>query len=298
MELKTLRYFLTVAQTKNITHAAELLNMSQPPLSKQMHDLEEELGVQLFLRGKRRLSLTPEGELLQRRAQHILELEDKVRQEIKSMRNAMSGQLSLGMVEGYAPYIAAEWIAGFREEYPLVTYNLWNGSGDDVLDRLNKGLVDLAIIAAPYNTELLEGLHAGGEPWVAMLPVDHPLARLPGDTLPLAALVGEPLIVPSRKSRIQAIRKWFGQIGAEPNILCETSNYIDAAALTQNRVGISIFPQTTRADGKVLVAKVIVEPSRSVEYLLVWNKGQRLTGLAEEFLNYVQDCLEEHSRPE
>lgn len=293
MELRTLRYFTVVAQELNITRAAEKLNMSQPPLSNQIKGLEEELGAQLLIRGKRHLELTEEGALLLRRALQIQELADKTRQEIASLREGMTGTVYLSMVEGRAPFLAAKWIAGFREEFPRVRYNLWNGSSDDVLDRLRKGLADLAVIAAPYDTEHLEGFPVGREPWAAMLHPDHPLALRPGDTIPLSSLVGEPLIVPSRKSRVEAIRRWFGEIGAEPRILCEMSNYMDAAALTSQGVGVSIFPQTTGISNGLVVSKVVTQPARQAEYILVWNKGQAPSGLTREFIRYVQDCLEE-----
>ena len=291
MELRTLHYFTVVAQEMNITRAAEKLNMSQPPLSNQIKALEEELGVQLFLRGKRRLELTEEGGLLLRRAVQIQELADKTRQEIASLREGMTGVIYLSMVEGRAPFLAARWIAGFREEFPLVRYNLWNGSSDDVLDRLHKGLADLAVIAAPYDTEHLEGFPVGREPWIAMLHPDHPLAQTVGDTIPLSSLAGEPLIVPSRKSRMDAIRRWFGEVGAEPHILCEMSNYMDAAALTSQGVGISIFPQTVDVSNGLVVSKVVVQPSRQVEYILVWNRGQPPSGLTREFIHFVQENL-------
>ena len=293
MELRTLRYFTVVARELNITRAAEKLNMSQPPLSNQIKALEEELGVQLFIRGKRHLELTEEGALLLRRAVQMQELADKTRQELASLREGMTGTIYLSMVEGRAPFLAAQWIAGFREEFPLVRYNLWNGSSDDVLDRLRKGLADLAVIAAPYDTEHLEGFPVGQEPWAAMLHPDHPLAKEPGDTIPLSSLVGEPLIVPSRKSRIESIRRWFGEIGAEPQILCEMSNYMDAAALSSQGVGVSIFPQTLGVSNGLVVSKVVTQPARQAEYILVWNKGQAPTGLTREFIHYVQDCLEE-----
>ena len=293
MELRTLRYFTVVARELNITRAAEKLNMSQPPLSNQIKALEEELGVQLFIRGKRHLELTEEGALLLRRAVQMQELADKTRQELASLREGMTGTIYLSMVEGRAPFLAAQWIAGFREEFPLVRYNLWNGSSDDVLDRLRKGLADLAVIAAPYDTEHLEGFPVGREPWAAMLHPDHPLAKEPGDTIPLSSLVGEPLIVPSRKSRIESIRRWFGEIGAEPQILCEMSNYMDAAALSSQGVGVSIFPQTVGVSNGLVVSKVVTQPARQAEYILVWNKGQAPTGLTREFIHYVQDCLEE-----
>ena len=278
MELRTLRYFTVVARELNITRAAEKLNMSQPPLSNQIKALEEELGVQLFIRGKRHLELTEEGALLLRRAVQMQELADKTRQELASLREGMTGTIYLSMVEGRAPFLAAQWIAGFREEFPLVRYNLWNGSSDDVLDRLRKGLADLAVIAAPYDTEHLEGFPVGQEPWAAMLHPDHPLAKEPGDTIPLSSLVGEPLIVPSRKSRIESIRRWFGEIGAEPQILCEMSNYMDAAALSSQGVGVSIFPQTVGVSNGLVVSKVVTQPARQAEYILVWNKGQAPTG--------------------
>ena len=292
MELRTLRYFTVVARELNITRAAEKLNMSQPPLSNQIKALEEELRVQLFIRGKRHLELTEEGALLLRRAVQMQELADKTRQELASLREGMTGTIYLSMVEGRAPFLAAQWIAGFREEFPLVRYNLWNGSSDDVLDRLRKGLADLAVIAAPYDTEHLEGFPVGQEPWAAMLHPDHPLAKEPGDTIPLSSLVGEPLIVPSRKSRIESIRRWFGEIGAEPQILCEMSNYMDAAALSSQGVGVSIFPQTVGVSNGLVVSKVVTQPARQAEYILVWNKGQSPSGLTKEFIHYIQDCLE------
>lgn len=291
MELRTLHYFTVVAQELNITRAAEKLNMSQPPLSNQIKALEEELGVQLFIRGKRHLELTEEGGLLLRRAVQIQELADKTRQEIASLREGMTGVIYLSMVEGRAPFLAARWIAGFQEEFPLVRYNLWNGSSDDVLDRLHKGLADLAVIAAPYDTEHLEGFPVGREPWIAMLHPDHPLAQTVGDTIPLSSLAGEPLIVPSRKSRMDAIRRWFGEVGAEPHILCEMSNYMDAAALTSQGVGISIFPQTVDVSNGLVVSKVVIQPSRQVEYILVWNRGQPPSGLTREFIHFVQENL-------
>lgn len=293
MELRTLRYFIVVAQELNITRAAQKLNMSQPPLSHQIQQLEQELDTPLFVRGKRHLQLTEEGEVLLRRACQLLELAEKTTQEIRERKNGMSGTIYLSQVEGRAPYLSARWIAGFRDEFPMVCYNLWNGSSDDVLDRLKKGLADLAVIAAPYDTEHLEGISVGREPWVAIIPRKNPLSRYHGEQIPLKCLIGQPLIVPSRKSRVQAIRQWFAGIGAEPSILCETSNYIDAVALSEQGVGISIFPQTTYTPNDLVVSKPIVQPALEAEYVLAWSKEQPPSGLAQEFINYVRDFLEE-----
>jgi len=295
MDLRTLRYFVVTAEELNITHAAERLSISQPPLSNQIKALEEELGVVLFIRGKRRLKLTEAGALLYRRAVQLLELAERTRQEIGSMEG-LSGTLNFGLVEGRAPFLLARWIAGFQEEFPNVRYCLWNGSGDDVLDRVYHGLADLAVVAAPYDTEHLEGFPVGREPWVAILSRSNPLAQEPGEFLPLKKLVGQPLIVPSRASRINAIIRWFEEIGAEPTILCEMSNYLDAEALAEQDVGVCIFPQTTYTPNNLLVKKVITQSERQVEYALVWNKRQHNSELVTEFINYVRDCLDEETR--
>ena len=116
MDLRSLHYFTVVAEELNITRAAERLNMSQPPLSNQIKGLEEELGVQLFIRGKRHLTMTEAGALLYRRAKQLLELSEQTQQEIRSI-DGLSGDLNISLVEGRAPYLLARWIAGFRSEY-------------------------------------------------------------------------------------------------------------------------------------------------------------------------------------
>ncbi|MCI2049042.1 MAG: LysR family transcriptional regulator [Lachnospiraceae bacterium] len=289
MDFRSLQYFTMVAEELNFSRAAEKLNMSQPPLSNQIKQLEEDLGVQLFIRGKRHLKLTEAGNLLLRRSRQILALSGKTREELYSLGNEFSGRICLGMVEGMAPYLAAGWIAGFRKAFPRVTYELWNGSSDDVIDQLKRGLVDIAVIAAPYDHEHLDGIEVGVEPWVAIIPKSHQLATVPGDTIPLASLIGEPLIIPKRPSRRVAIEQWFEGIGAEPNILCALANYVDAAALAEENAGISIFPQSRPSFNPAVVCKVITNPAKIARYILVWNKEQPPTGLALEFINFVRN---------
>ncbi|MBQ4233869.1 MAG: LysR family transcriptional regulator, partial [Firmicutes bacterium] len=128
MDLRTLRYFVVTAEELNITRAAKLLNMSQPPLSSQIKSLEDELGTTLFIRGRRQLTLTEPGQLLYRRAKEILSLSDKARDEIISMEKGLAGTISLGLVEGMAPDIAAGWISGFLQIHPQVRFRILDGS--------------------------------------------------------------------------------------------------------------------------------------------------------------------------
>ena len=289
MDLRTLKYFTVVAEELNITHAAERLCMSQPPMSNQMKALEEELGVKLFIRGKRQLQLTDAGRLLLLRATQILDMTDKAQHEVMSLEGGMSGTINLGIVEGRAPFLIARWISGFKEEFPKVKYSMWNGSSDDVLDRLRQGLVDLAVIAAPYDTEHLEGITVGRGPWVAIMSRTNELAQIPGDEIPLQSLAGKPLIVPSRPSRIDAIRAWFAEADAEPNIICTLSNYLDAVAMSELDIGITIFPRTTYTPNDLLVTKIITEPARQIEYVLVRMKNREPSELMTEFINFVRD---------
>ena len=295
MDLRALRYFMVAAEELNITRAAERLNMSQPPLSSQIHSLEEELGVQLFIRGKRHLTITEAGSHLYRRAKQILELTDHTRQELQSM-DGLSGNLNISLVEGRAPFFLARWISGFRSEFPHVAIHMWNGDGDEAMERLHRGLADLSLIALPYNAELFDGITVGREPWVAMMSIHHPLAKEEGEFLPLKKLVGQPLYIPRRRSRIEAVRAWFQELEAEPMIAGDLSSYIDTVALAEQNAGICIYPMTTYNESDLIVKKIITESARQVGYALVWKRNEQLSQLQKEFIYYVQDCLEEERK--
>lgn len=285
---------MEVARELNITRAAENLHIAQPPLSRQIHQLEEELGVELFDRKKKKLQLTEVGQLLLHRGDQIVTLVEKTEDEIRAFGKGVTGTLYLGTVEGNAPHLLAQWVAEFSCKYPEVQYNLWNGSSDDVISRLSKGLCDLAVIAMPYDTERWAGIQVGSEPWAALIPHDHPLAKEPGDFVPLADLAEEPLIIPSRKSRTREIGEWFTRIGKEPKILCEISNYMNAFALVNAKVGIAIFPATMDfgMSHTQVVTKTIINPGHQADYVLVWDKNRSLEGLAKRFVECVQEHLE------
>ena len=292
MELKAIRYFITVAEELNITHAAEKLHMSQPPLTVQIRQLEEELGVQLFIRGKRRLKLTDEGQLFLRRAREIVDLEQKTILEMQSSGASLSGTIYLGLIEGRAPYLASAWMKQFRQQYPNVTYDLWNGSSDGVIERLEKGLLDTALVASPFDNEKLDSVKVWEDPWIAVIPCGHPLAKEPQNHVHLSKLAEYPLIVPARKSRVEGLYRWFEEIGRVPDIYARTSNYIDAVALSEQGLGISIFPQTNDAPNDLIRCKVITDPPRKVAYHLVWMRSGTNSGITQAFIDYVKSAPE------
>lgn len=294
MDLRSLNYFSVVAEELNFTRAAQRLSISQPPLSNQIRHLEEELGTPLFIRGGRSLQLTEAGKLLYRRAAQLLDLAERTQEEVSSLAMGLSGTICLGSVAGLAPFLAAQWLAGFREEYPLVRFEIVNGSSDDIIDQILRGYIELGIIAAPYDSEHLEGIPVGDEPWCAILSERHPLAAEPDAPLPLKALAGQPLIVPHRRSRIDEIRSWFRLAGAEPTIVGEHSNFVDVLAMAHANLGISIFPQTTPEPMPGIVCRRIIEPSHRARYLLVHKRNSSMSELSQTFLDYVTDYLEEH----
>lgn len=291
MDLRTLKYFITVAEELNITRAAEKLHMSQPPLSAQIKGLEEELDTVLFIRGKRRLKLTESGQMLYRRAKEILSLAEKTQSEIHSMGEGMRGTISIGLVEGMAPDIAAEWFAGFLELYPNIRFRILDGSTDDLLEKMRSGLISLAVITSPCDNSLLHSFHVGEEKIAALMNSAHPLAAREGDCIDISELAGENLIVPSRKALIDTIYKWFRNVDTEPRIVCEMDSYLDAAALAGRMVGISIYPRTAYIPNDSLVFKEIAGDDKKMEYLFVWRKGHPLPTIEEKFIDFVRDMV-------
>ena len=294
MELRTLQYFVTVAEELNITRAAEKLHMSQPPLSAQIKNLEEELDTILFIRGKRHLKMTESGQLMYRRAKDILSLVERTKAEVLSMGEGMRGTISIGLVEGMAPDIAAEWFAGFRREHPNVRFRILDGSTDDLLEKLRSGIISLAVITSPCDHSLLHSFHVGEEKMAALMNKAHPLAQDNGRKVKVADLVGENLIVPSRRALIDTIYNWFREIDAEPRIVCEMDSYLDAAALAGRQVGISIYPRTAYIPNDSLVFKEIAGQEKKMEYLFVWRKGHTLPVIEEKFIDFVKDMVTEN----
>lgn len=291
MDVRTLSYFVTIAEELNITKAAEKLCMSQPPLSNQMKSLEEELDTTLFIRGKRHLQLTESGKLLYRHAKEILSLVDKTSEEVRAMAKGMHGKIAIGLVEGSAPIIAAEWIETFLKEHKNVQFTVVDGNSDELIQKLRSGLIDLAIITSPCDNTLLSSFKVGQEQMTAFMSKDNPLASLPGSTIDLAMLKDKALIVPSRESMVSMIYRWFKEIHIEPKIVCKMDNYLDVAALAGRNIGISLFPKTSYILNQQIIAKEIVNPERYVEYLFVWLKNKPLSLLNEAFINHVKSFV-------
>lgn len=291
MELRHIRYFLAVAEEMNFTRAAEKLCIAQPPLSRQIQDLEYELGAKLFIRKPHSLALTEEGMLFRQYAMQVLNLVEKSAEDIRDMTRGLQGILYLASVEGHGPHLYSEWIVGMHQKYPDVQYNLWNGNSDDVAGRVSKGLSELGIITEPYNAEGLEAIRIYEEPWVAMMPLDHPLASLPGDCISFRDLADYDLIIPSRHSRLKEVQEWFASSGVTPRIRCRIAHTLSAYELTRQGVGVAIYPAsiTDIAARDTICTKMLTDPEVKVSYVLIWSKERTLSKVAKAFVDYVRE---------
>jgi len=292
MDIKSIKYFVTVAEELNITRAARKLHMSQPPLSAQIKSLEEELETELFERGKRHLRLTESGQMLYRKSKEILSLTENTLADIRAMGKGMRGTIYIGLVQGMAPDIAAEWFAGFIGKYPDVRFRILDGNTDDLLEKMRSGLIDLAVITSPVDDSLLHNFRVGEERMTVLMSRSHPLALRECEEIKLSDLEGENIIVPSKKSLIETIYVWFRKAGVEPKIVCEMDSYLDAAALAGRMVGVSIYPRTAYVPNDSLTFKYIEGDNRKIEYRFVWQRGHHLSKIEEEFIDYVQECIE------
>lgn len=289
MDIKSLRYFLAVTEEGNITKAAKRLCIAQPSLSRQLQLLEEELGVVLFERGKRRIQLTEEGYYLKRQAEEILALVEKTRSQLGQMGNSLCGQVSIGVVETCGGSILPDLAEGFHSQYPDVSFQIWSGNGDEVTDKLNRSLVDMAILREPFYIEQCESIFLRQEPWVAVMSRDHPLAG-GADEIELSALGQEPLMISVRPSLQDEILNWFNEISEERKIFCYYNSVASVIPMVEHGTGIAISPESVKSftSGRNLVYKKIIHPQHDSRLYLVRRRYQLPPAAAGAFWDYTK----------
>ena len=289
MELRHLRYFLTVCEEMNFTKAAERLAIAQPPLSRQIKDLEEELGTALFIREHHVLRLTDEGIRFRSYANRIVSLADRSVEDIREMNTGLQGTIYIAEVEGKAPRLTSSFIASFAGKYPEVQYNIWNGNSDEVTSRVKNGLSDLAIMMEPYDPQGLHCVPLYKEPWVAMFSSKHPLAGSGSKTVPLKSLAEHDLIIPSRGSRLQEISDWFAPLGITPKIRARISNATTAYELCAQNVGVAIYPAAAGdlIHGSDVMIRKITNPAFTASYILIYSDTHPLSPVADKFIEHI-----------
>ena len=197
MEIRVLKYFLAVAREENITKAAEVLHITQPTLSRQLMQLEDELGAQLYIRGKNKITLTEEGMLLRRRAEEIVDLADKTEREFLQREDLIAGEIYIGAGETYAMRQVAKMMKEFSIQYPQVQYHLFSGQADDIKERIDKGLIDFGLLTEPVDIEKYDFARLNyKDRWGIIVPNDSVLASK--EHVTPQDLINQPLLIPQR----------------------------------------------------------------------------------------------------
>lgn len=277
MEIRVLRYFVAVVEEGNISNAAKILNITQPTLSRQIKNLEDELGVELFARGNKQITLTEDGVLLHQRAMEIIELADKTASEFQGQKENVSGTISIGTVESNAvPYIM-DILKEFSDEYPKVQFCIYSGYVDDIKDKIDKGLVDIGLLVEPVEISKYDSIKLPYEDrWGVIAPKDHEIAR--NKAVTIEDIVKYPLIIPRRAMIGGEIKSWLDPYVGKTRVVAAYNLLANATYLVSNGTGIAIA-----LDGAMGVNEnkenvfILLEPRRSVGSVLVWRKNHIFT---------------------
>lgn len=291
MELRVLRYFLTVAQEENITRAAEALHMTQPTLSRQLSQLEEELGARLFERGARHITLTDAGLLLRRRAQELLALAGKTERELAAQGAPLAGEISLGCGVLESVRVLARLMGGFSALNPGVSFELFTGTADEIRERMDRGATDIALLLEPAGTERYQFMRLDvRERWAAVMRPDDPLAAL--ESVSAADLARRELIMPLREAVKNELASWFGELYPSLRIRYTSNISTNAAILAQKGFGILVVIAGSLPflDASKLVMRPLSPPLSSTS-VLAWKRGVPLSRAAESFIEYARCSL-------
>lgn len=292
MDTRVIKYFLTVAQTNNITHAAQQLHITQPTLSRQMIDLEKELGVTLFDRKQRRMALTSEGVLFQQRASTILSLLDQTKQELQNTAEELTGVLNIGCVVSRVSKFVMQIVSSFQKKYPNVSFNLYDGNGDLLRQRLDSGLEDFAVLiepveAAKYNFIELP-VH---EQWGLIVKSANPLAKKQAITK--SDLYKIPLIATTRNIVRDEISNVLKLDQTKLNIMATNNLPSNAYELLKAgnyyMLGIEGIVNSFHDPELTFIP---FSPHKETGHVLAWRKNTVVTPVMEKFLQEFADLTE------
>lgn len=287
MDIRQLRYFLTIAEEEQITSAAKRLHIAQPPLSQQLKALEEELGVKLVERGSRKIQLTDAGQILRNRAEQILELTEATSRELKDFSEGIQGTLSIGAVSSSGAALLPERIHSFHSKFPNINFEIWEGNTYRILEILNSGVIEIGIVRTPFNLENLESIPLPIEPMIAAF---SSVLYFEEDQehIYLADLIDKPLIIYRRFEKI--ILQACQNNGFEPKIFCKNDDARTTLLWADSGMGIAIVPQS--AIGLIgstkLKYKPIKESSLETQIVAIWMKNRYLSTAARHFLETFQ----------
>ena len=295
MELRVLNYFLAIAREENFTKAAQQLHITQPTLSRQIAQLEEELGVDLFVRSNHNIILTEDGMILKRRAQEILSLADKTKRDFLHKDENLEGVISIGSGEFLSTRCLTDCIAQFRRKHPLVRYEFYSGNAGNIRDQIERGLLDIGLMSEPIDIRKYEFISMPiKEEWGAFVREDSPL--IDKDFIAPQDLVDIPLILPLGDFAESHIGKWFGEYISQIDVIAKGNLLYNEAMMAQSNIGAVIGIRLKSNYDRLRF--IPLNPSLKIDTALAWKKEQIFSAATTAFIYFSKQYLKGISNDE
>lgn len=292
MDIRVLQYFLAVAREESITKAAEALRMTQPPLSRQLKDLEDELGKQLLIRGSKRVTLTEDGMLLRKRAEELVDLMEKTKAELTSSNENINGEIYIGCGETEAISFLAQAAQDLQKKHPLIHYHIYSGDAERVMEKLDKGLIDFGLLVGPTDISKYDYIRLPiKDIWGVLMRKDSPLA---GKEAVLAEdLWDKPLILSHQAALNTDMFSWLKTDISKLNVVATYDLVYNAAQFVKMGFGYVIaLDKIINTTGDSNLCFRPLSPSLEVELCIIWKKYQVLSRASDTFLHQLQQKLE------
>lgn len=288
MNLKQLKYFIAIAEERQITAAAKKLHIAQPPLSYQLSLLEQELGVTLVKRGPRNVELTDAGQLLYKRAEQILDMTSSTAREVESYGKGMRGVLSIGAVSSSGGIVPNQRMLEFTRHYPEIQFEIHEGNTFAIIEMLEKGIVDLGIVRTPFQHEHFHCRYSALEPMTAIMARNRVCGSKEA-SVTLAELEKEPLIIYRRFEAL--IHEAFSEEGLSPFVCCLNDDARTTYIWAQKSFGVGIIPKSALLvlNPGELVCKDILCDKLQTQVAVIWEKGRYLSPLAQRFVELFEE---------
>ena len=288
MDIRVLQYFLTVAREESITRAAETLRMTQPPLSRQLKDLEDELGKQLLIRGRKKVTLTEDGMLLRKRAEELVDLMEKTKAELASSSDNINGEVYIGGGETDAISLFAQTAGKLQEKYPMIHYHIYSGDAEIVTEKLDKGLIDFGLLVGPVDVSKYEYMRLPiSDIWGVLMRKDSPLAEK--ETICAQDLWNKPLIVSHQTSISSDVMAWLQRDVSKLNIVMTYDLIFNASLFVKKGIGYAIaLDKIINTTGDSELCFRPLSPTLEAGLCIAWKKYQVFSKASKEFLRLLK----------
>lgn len=290
IEIRHLYYFLAVARGQNITRAAKTLHLTQPTLSKQLMDLERQLGKQLFVRGKRKITLTDEGAFLRNKAQEMIDLMEKTEAAFEEPDTAIGGDIYLGCGETAAMEHIADIFKEIQIEYPDIKFHTYSADADSVLERLDKGLLDIGLLLGPIHQEKYDYINIHKKDTFGLLMTeDSPLAKQ--EAVFVEQIKGLPLIFAQQTFLGHQQLDWFGFDYSSLNVVATYNLIYNATFMVEKGIGYALcLANLVNTAGRNLTFRPIV-PELSVDLYIVTKKYETFSPAVKLFIERIKNIM-------